>query len=44
MAKSNKAIDHIFIGDEFEINSFEVIKTISISDHYPILVNLKIKK
>ena len=43
-AKINKSIDHIFISNDFEINNFEVIKTMNISDHYPILVDLKIKK
>ena len=43
-AKTDKSIDHIFISDEFEINSFKVVKTIKTSDHYPILVDLKIKK
>ena len=43
-AKSNKAIDHIFYSNDFSINSYEVIKNINTSDHYPILVDLKLKK
>ena len=39
-AKSDLAIDHILISDEFKVASFKVIKDIEISDHYPILVNI----
>ena len=37
----NRAIDHIFISKEFKIVDKEVIKTLDISDHYPLLIKLK---
>ena len=37
----NRAIDHIFISKEFKIIDKEVIKTLDISDHYPLLIKLK---
>lgn len=37
----NRAIDHIFISKEFDIVDKEVIKTLDISDHYPLLIKLK---
>ena len=37
----NKAIDHIFISKDFKLLDVEVIKTLDISDHYPILIKLK---
>ena len=39
-SNSDKAIDHILISNEFKINSFEVIKNIDISDHYPIIADI----
>lgn len=39
-AKSDMAIDHIFISNEFKFDSFKVVKDLEISDHYPILVNI----
>lgn len=38
----NRAIDHIFIPKDYQVTYLEVIKTLKISDHYPIL--LKIEK
>lgn len=37
----NRAIDHIFVSKEFKIVDKEVIKTLDISDHYPLLIKLK---
>ena len=37
----NRAIDHIFISKEFKVVDKEVIKTLDISDHYPLLIILK---
>ena len=37
----NRAIDHIFISKEFQIIDKEVVKTLEISDHYPLLVKIK---
>ena len=37
----NRAIDHVFISKEFKIVDKEVIKTLEISDHYPLLIKLK---
>ncbi len=39
-SRYHRAIDHIFISQDFEILKAEIIKTLSISDHYPILVKL----
>jgi endonuclease/exonuclease/phosphatase family metal-dependent hydrolase len=41
-SRYNRAIDHIFIPNEYKVVSLEVIKDLEISDHYPVL--LKIKK
>ena len=43
-ANSDRAIDHIFISSEFKINSFEVIKNVDISDHYPIIADIDFYK
>lgn len=40
-SRGKKAIDHIFIPTSFKIKKFEVVKNLSISDHYPILVQLE---
>lgn len=40
-SKDVKAIDHIFISSEFNLINFKVIKELNISDHYPILVDIK---
>ena len=38
-----KAIDHIFISSEFKITDSKVIHDLSVSDHYPVLVDIYIK-
>lgn len=38
----NRAIDHIFLSKDFKIISKEVIKNLSISDHYPLLIKVKL--
>ena len=43
VSRDGKAIDHIFISSDFEIEKINVIKNLNISDHYPILVELKYK-
>lgn len=40
----NRAIDHIFLSDNFNIISKEVIKDLSISDHYPLLIKVNLQK
>ena len=35
-----RAIDHIFLSKKFKIDSYEVIKDLPISDHYPIIVKI----
>lgn len=42
-SRGKRAIDHIFISKEFKLKKFEVVKDLSISDHYPILVQLEKK-
>ena len=37
----NRAIDHVFISKDFKVIDKEVIKTLDISDHYPLLIKLK---
>lgn len=39
--KDNKAIDHIFISNELKIVNTFVIKNLLISDHYPVIVEIK---
>lgn len=43
-SKYNKAIDHIFISNNFEVIEKKVIKDLDISDHYPLIVKLKLNK
>ncbi len=38
---SNETIDYIFVSDEFTIKKKEVIKNLDISDHYPIMIEIK---
>lgn len=38
--KENYSIDHIFIDNSFKIIKKEVIKTLDISDHYPVMVEI----
>lgn len=42
-SRSHFAIDHIFLSDNFKINKKEVIKSLGISDHYPLLISIKKK-
>ncbi len=39
--KDNKAIDHIFISKEFKVVNTFVIKDLLISDHYPVIVEIR---
>lgn len=39
-SKYNRAIDHIFISDKFKIADAKVIKNLSMSDHYPVIVTI----
>lgn len=41
-SKYSREIDHIFYSKEFKLVKKEVIKDLKISDHYPVLVELKI--
>lgn len=38
--KDNEAIDHIFIDSSFKIKTCEVVKTLAISDHYPVMIEV----
>ena len=38
--KENYSIDHIFIDNSFKLIKKEVVKTLGISDHYPIVVEI----
>ena len=42
-SKYHRAIDHIFLSDNFKLNSKKIVKNIDISDHYPILINVDFK-
>lgn len=42
-SKYHRAIDHIFISDDFKLDSKEIVKNIEISDHYPILIKVEFK-
>ena len=39
-SKYHRAIDHIFLSDDFKLNSKKIVKNIDISDHYPILIKV----
>lgn len=41
-SRYNRSIDHIFIPKDYNVESVEVVKSLDISDHYPVL--LKISK
>ncbi len=41
-SKDNKAIDHIFLSNDFKLRKKLVVKDLSISDHYPIIVDVDI--
>ena len=43
-SKYKRAIDHIFVSKEFDIVSKKLITDIPTSDHYPILIKIKLKK
>ena len=43
-SNDNMAIDHIFISEEFSIKKKKIMDNIKFSDHYPILVDLELKK
>ena len=40
-SKYHRAIDHIFISKSYKIISKEIIKDLEISDHYPLLIEIK---
>ncbi len=40
-SKYHRAIDHIFISKDFKIVKKEIIKDLKISDHYPLLIEIK---
>ena len=42
-SKYHRAIDHIFISDDFVLKSKKIVKDIDISDHYPILIKVDFK-
>ena len=39
--KDNRAIDHVFISNDFKVVNSFVIKDLLISDHYPVIVEIK---
>ncbi len=39
-ARSNKAIDHIFLDKRYKVIKKEVVKTLNMSDHYPVMVEI----
>ena len=43
-SKYKRAIDHIFLSKEFSVISKEIIKDIPTSDHYPIIMKIKLDK
>lgn len=43
ISKYKREIDHIFLSNEFELLDKKVVEDLSISDHYPIMVDVKIK-
>ncbi len=40
-SRGRRAIDHIFISKDFKIIKKEIVKNLSISDHYPVLIELE---
>ena len=42
-SKYHRAIDHIFISNNFKLISKKIVKDIPTSDHYPVLVKLELK-
>ena len=43
-SKYKRAIDHIFLSNDFKLIDKKVIKTIETSDHYPILIKVILNK
>lgn len=43
LSNDNKEIDHVFISNDFKLNKKEVVKTLNISDHFPILIDIDLK-
>lgn len=41
-SKYKRAIDHIFISNDFELKKVNVIKDLEISDHYPVLIDIEV--
>ena len=37
----DEAIDHIFVSNDFDIISYEIIKEDRFSDHYPVVATIK---
>ena len=42
-SKYHRAIDHVFLSDDFVLKNKKIVKNIDISDHYPILMNIDFK-
>lgn len=42
-SKDNKEIGHIFISNDFKLINKKVIKNLQVSDHYPLLAEIKLK-
>ena len=42
-SKTNLEIDHFFISKEFKLKNKEVVKSLDISDHYPVIIDLEYK-
>jgi len=40
-SKYHRAIDHIFLSNDFKVIKKEIIKDLEISDHYPLLIEVK---
>ena len=43
-SKYNREIDHIFLSNEFELLDKKVIEDLEVSDHYPIMIDVNLKK
>lgn len=41
-SRYKREIDHIFLSKEFQLKSWEVVKDLEISDHYPVVVQVEI--
>ena len=42
-SKYHRAIDHIFISEDFTLLEKKIVKDIPISDHYPVIIKVKDK-